>query len=113
MQDEAHLLAAGVNDRLAARLRQEPPEGLDLPDRQRVDNGQHAGGRYLEQAELAAVGVLRDKLGVEGHKRHVCQSVDQVAKPGIGHDHVEVGAGMGGIGHGLPTGKRIRKTDFE
>ena len=66
MQDEAHLLATGVHDGRAAGLGHQSPEGLKLAHRQRIDHRQRVWGRHLDQAELAAVGVLRHEFRVEG-----------------------------------------------
>ena len=45
------------------------PEGVELPDLERVDHGEHARRRHLDQAELAAMGVLGDELRVECEMR--------------------------------------------
>ena len=65
MQNKAHLLAAGMHNRRAARFGEQSPEGIQFAHLERVDHGQGIWGSHLNQAELAAVGVLRDEFGVK------------------------------------------------
>ena len=79
MKNEAELFAACVDDRGASGLRQQPPERLQVAGLQGVDGGEDAGGGHLHEAELTAVGVLRDEFRVEADVRMSGETVDEVA----------------------------------
>ena len=103
VEDEAEFLAAGVDDRGAAGLGEEPPEGLEIAGREGVDGGEDAGGRYLHETELAAVGVLRDELGVEAEVRVAGESVDQIAELGVASRYTNSHAITANTGRSTPT----------
>lgn len=65
MQDKAHFLAAGMNHRCPSGVGQQPPEGFEFRHLEGVDHRQFTSRSHLDQTELAAVGVLRDKLSVK------------------------------------------------
>ena len=99
VQDKAHFLAARVNHRGAAGLREQPPEGLELADLERVDHRERVGGRDLDQAELAAVGVLGDEFRVEGDVGMARQPLHELLELRIGGDVVVGAGGSSRIGH--------------
>ena len=94
MQDEAQLLAARMHHRRAARFGQEPPERLEVVGLERVDDSEDTRCGHLHEAELAAVGVLGDKLRVEAEMGVLGEPVSEVSDLQVGGDDLErVGGG--------------------
>ena len=99
LQDESHLLAAGMHDGGAAGLGEQPPERVELPHLERVDHRQRVGRRNLDQAELAAVGVFRHEFRVEGDVGVGGEPVDEGPELRLGRDQIVSVCGRVGLSH--------------
>ncbi len=109
LQDEAHLLAAGMHDCGAAGLGEQPPERVQLLHLERVDHRERVGGSNLDQAELAAIGVFRHEFGVEGDVGVGGEPIDERSELRLGRDQiVAIGRRVGGSHAGGCRGVRGR-----
>ena len=56
-----------VYDHEPIRIRHQPPERIERPDRERIDEHEPRGRRDLNQAQMWMVGVFANELGVEAN----------------------------------------------
>ena len=75
-QADPQILAGRVHDDLDRRVADHVPEGSEVADRQRVDQGQPLASRHLDQAEHRLERVLGDEFRVEREPAARAQMVD-------------------------------------
>ena len=86
LPNEAKFLAARMDERFAARRGEQVPQRREIVHLQRIDDGQVAVRRELDQAEIRLIAVFRHKFRVVSHNRRRGDRLAEIAKVLVGGD---------------------------